>query len=141
MDGASTSYIPDALPYYDNDLDQIPGLKEKVDRELAKEGKPPQGLHPRVPPAFELFAVRTPACFSHKGYSLNMFLCQNNPLLQAEIQRVEAREPLPPLDTIRYQLPAPTSAEPTDEEWQDALKNAYAQQEHQVVRCVSSSVT
>lgn len=50
------------------------------------------------------------------------------------MQRVEAHEPLPPLDTIRYQLPAPTSAEPNDEEWQNALKNAYAQQEHQLVR-------
>lgn len=60
MADASSSYIPDSLPYYDNDLENTPGLKEKVDRELAKEGKPPQELHPSVPPAFELFAVRTP---------------------------------------------------------------------------------
>lgn len=60
MTEAHASYIPDSLPYYDNDLEQFPVLREKVDRELAKEGKPPQEFHPRVPPAFELFAVRTP---------------------------------------------------------------------------------
>lgn len=61
-------------------------------------------------------------------------ILQNHSLLHAEMKRVEAGEPLPPLDTVRYQLPAPTSAEPTDEDWQAALKNAYAQHEHQLVR-------
>lgn len=59
MADAPSSYIPDSLPYYDNDLDQIPGLKEKVDRELAKENKSSQELHPHIPPPFELFAVST----------------------------------------------------------------------------------
>lgn len=50
--------IFDSLPYYDNDLEQFPILKEKVERELAREGKPPQTLHPKVPPEPTLFAVR-----------------------------------------------------------------------------------
>jgi pre-mRNA-splicing factor SPF27 len=48
----------DALPYYDNDLEQFPALRQKVEQELAREGKPPETLHPRVPPAIELFVVR-----------------------------------------------------------------------------------
>ena len=50
--------IFDSLPYYDDDLEKYPLLKEKVERELAREPKPPQTLHPRVAPAITLFAVR-----------------------------------------------------------------------------------
>lgn len=52
--------IFDSLPYYDNELELYPVLKEKVEREFAREGKPPQTLHPGVPPAPTLFAVRAP---------------------------------------------------------------------------------
>jgi len=104
----------DSLPYYDNDLELYPILKEKVEKELAHEPKPPQAIHPRVPPPLELF--------------------QHNPLLAAELARVETHEPLPPLDTVRYQLPAPTSSQGTDEEWREALRNAHAQLEHQRLR-------
>ncbi|KAI9572742.1 breast carcinoma amplified sequence 2 [Boletus coccyginus] len=104
----------DSLPYYDNDLKLYPILKEKVDRELAREPKPPQTMHPLVPPPLELF--------------------KNNPLLAAELARVEAHQPFPSLDTLRYQLPAPTSSPGTDEEWREALQNAHAQLEHQRLR-------
>ena len=40
---------------------------------------------------------------------------------------------LSPLDTTRYQLPAPTKPE-NEEEWDAALKNARAQLEHQRLR-------
>jgi hypothetical protein len=50
--------IFDSLPYYDDDLQKFPALKQKVDQELARQPKPPNTLHPRVPPPFELFAVR-----------------------------------------------------------------------------------
>lgn len=50
--------IFDSLPYYDNDLERDPGLKEKAERLIARELKPQQGLHPRVPPPIVLFAVR-----------------------------------------------------------------------------------
>lgn len=48
----------DSLPYYDNDTERYPELQDKVVRELAKEGKPPTTIHPKVPPPFELFSVR-----------------------------------------------------------------------------------
>ncbi|TFK41351.1 Pre-mRNA-splicing factor SPF27 [Crucibulum laeve] len=106
--------IFDSLPYYDDDLQKFPLLKQKVEQELAREGKPPSTLHPRVPPPVELFA--------------------NNPLLKQELDRVETGQSFPTLDTIRYQLPAPTSTPGTDKEWQDAINNARAQLEHQRIR-------
>ncbi|KAF8624795.1 hypothetical protein AX15_005684 [Amanita polypyramis BW_CC] len=106
--------IFDSLPYYDDDLQKFPFLKEKVDRELAKEGKPPSALHPKVPPPVELFA--------------------KNPLLKAEIERIETHQPMPQFDIVRYQLPGPTSVPGTDEEWRAALDNARAQLEHQKLR-------
>lgn len=51
--------IFDALPYYDNDLEVHPELKAKVEKELAREGKPPTTLHPKVPPPVTLFSVGT----------------------------------------------------------------------------------
>ncbi|KAF9243885.1 breast carcinoma amplified sequence 2 [Melanogaster broomeanus] len=113
-DPVQRTAIFDSLPYYDNDLEQYPILKEKVEKELAREPKPPQALHPLVPPPFELF--------------------QNNPLLAAELARVEGHQPLQPLDTLRYQLPAPMSSPGTDEEWRESLRNAHAQLEHQRLR-------
>jgi pre-mRNA-splicing factor SPF27 len=48
-----------ALPYYDDDLQKYPFLKEKVEQEIRREmGKVPDELHPRVPPVVEIFAVR-----------------------------------------------------------------------------------
>lgn len=104
----------DALPYYDNDLEVHPELKAKVEKELAREGKPPTTLHPKVPPPINLFSQR--------------------PLLAAELVRVEANQPIPPLDTTRYQLPGPLSTPATEGEWQAAVKNAQAQLEHQRLR-------
>lgn len=58
--------IFDSLPYYDNELDQDPILKEKVTHELAVETQKLQQetLHPRVPPAVEIFSVRAPSSLS-----------------------------------------------------------------------------
>jgi len=49
--------IFDALPYYDNDLEVHPELRSKVEKELARERKPPTTLHPKVPPPADLFSV------------------------------------------------------------------------------------
>lgn len=55
-------------------------------------------------------------------------------MLQAEIARVEANEPIPPIDTTRYQLPGPMTTPASEEDWQAAVKNAHAQLEHQRLR-------
>lgn len=59
-----SSGIFDSLPYYDNDYEQDPSLKEKAEKLIAKEIKPREGLHPKVPPPITLFAV---------SYTLNLF--------------------------------------------------------------------
>ncbi len=49
--------IFDSLPYYDNDLERDPTLKEKAERLIARELKPQKELHPKVPPPLNLFSV------------------------------------------------------------------------------------
>ncbi|EKM60864.1 uncharacterized protein PHACADRAFT_247062 [Phanerochaete carnosa HHB-10118-sp] len=112
--GPVTAVI-DSLPYYDNDLERDPSLKERAEKLIQKElGKEVQSLHPRVPPPPTLFA--------------------NSPLLQQEMARVETHQPMPQIDTFRYQLPGPTNTPATEEDWEAALKNAQAQLEHQRLR-------
>lgn len=60
---------------------------------------------------------------------------QKHPLLAAELSRVESHQPIPPLDTARYQLLAPQDVS-TEEVWENAVKNAKAQLEHQRIRYV-----
>lgn len=56
------SAIVDSLPYYDNDLERDPTLKDRAEKLIQRElQKPPQELHPRVPPPPTLFAVRAHA--------------------------------------------------------------------------------
>ncbi|KAF4623880.1 hypothetical protein D9613_001635 [Agrocybe pediades] len=114
MSEQQPSEIFDALPYYDDDLQKYPHLREKVEKEIARELKASQTLHPRVPPVEELFA--------------------DNPALKAELERVAANNPFPKLDTLRYALPAPSSTPATEEEWRAALDNAHAQIQHQRIR-------
>jgi pre-mRNA-splicing factor SPF27 len=70
---AESPVIFDSLPYYDNDLDKYPFLREKVERELAKEPKPPEALHPRVPPPITLFAVRARTMFLISYFSKTLY--------------------------------------------------------------------
>ncbi|GJE87772.1 BCAS2 domain-containing protein [Phanerochaete sordida] len=115
-ENGEVSAVIDSLPYYDNDLERDPGLKDRAEKLIQKELKQQasQGLHPGVPPPPTLFA--------------------NSPLLQQELARVESHQPIPPIDTFRYQLPGPTNSPATEEDWEAALKNAQAQLEHQRLR-------
>ncbi|QRV86183.1 Breast carcinoma amplified sequence [Ceratobasidium sp. AG-Ba] len=110
-----TDILLDSLPYYDHDLDEPTGsLRQLVNAEITRELQTVQhvGDDPRLPPPAQLF--------------------MKNPMLAAELERVERGEPLPPLDTTRHQLPAPEDqANATEEEWKKALQNAKAQLEHQ----------
>ena len=58
----SADIIFDSLPYYDDDLEQYPGLKQKVERELARQARPTDELHPKVPPEFQLFTASPISC-------------------------------------------------------------------------------
>jgi hypothetical protein len=107
----------DSLPYYDNDLETFPELQALLDKELTREPKPPAALHPNVPAPFEPFS--------------------KHPLLQAELARVDSRQPLSAIDNLRYQLPTPTTDGASVDEWKAALQNAYAQLEHQRLRQIN----
>ncbi|KAF8334290.1 breast carcinoma amplified sequence 2 [Cantharellus anzutake] len=116
-----TDSIPDSLPYIDVDIDN-PELKAKVDAEIARELKrvPKNPDDHRIPPEIKLFA--------------------NNALLAAELERVSKREPLHALDSDRYSLSAPSKPDVSEDEWTEALNNAYAQQEHQRSRLETLSL-
>ncbi|KAK0208480.1 Pre-mRNA-splicing factor SPF27 [Desarmillaria ectypa] len=115
MTDSSTASVDiyDSLPYYDDDLEKFPLLRQKVEQEIARQSKPPTSVHPRLPPPYEPFS--------------------NNPFLKAELERVESHQPFPSLDALRYQLPTP-SLPGTDDEWQAAIQNARSQLEHQRLR-------
>lgn len=66
--------IFDSLPYYDDDLQKYPHLKQKVEQELARELQSYDTLHPRVPPPIELFTVR------EQLSSLHFINCANRKL-------------------------------------------------------------
>lgn len=102
----------DALPYYDTDMDHVPGLRDAVEREIARE-KQSMKYDPLtlLPPAMPLF--------------------QQHPHLAAEIERKERGEDLNVLDTSRYQLQPPAQGlEASTEEWSQALQNAETQLAH-----------
>ena len=64
------------------------------------------------------------------------FYLKENPLLNAELDRVSSHKPLEVLDVARYQLPEPDPSNSSEEEWKSSLQNAKAQLEHQILRHV-----
>jgi pre-mRNA-splicing factor SPF27 len=107
----------DALPYYDTEIDK-PGMRAKVEREIAREMKEGvNGVVPedRLPPNIELF--------------------QDHPELAELLQKASEGVALNVLDRNRYQLSAPAQGdESTPEEWKAALHNAEAQLMHSETR-------
>ena len=60
-------------------------------------------------------------------------------MLQAEWMRVCDEQPMPRIDTSRYQLDAPPQAKQADPvAWRRAVENAEAQLEHQANRCAAT---
>ncbi len=126
-----TDSILDSLPYIDVDIEN-PELRAKVDAEISKELRrtPKDPNDPRIPPEFKLFTVSQAKIFTYFSVS-PLCLFQSNTILSAELDRVSKKEPLNVLDTNRYNLAAPSESNASDQQWEAALKNAYAQQEHQ----------
>jgi len=54
---ANYSELFESLPYHDDELSKYPYLEALVDKELARELKAPQTLHPSIPPLIEPFSV------------------------------------------------------------------------------------
>ncbi|KAL7409608.1 Pre-mRNA-splicing factor SPF27 [Mrakia frigida] len=114
----------DSLPYIDRDLEDVPGLRETaeslIQAEMAKMGGV-RAEHPRLP----------------KGPEKELF--EDSPGLSSLLANYPD-QPLSALDRNRYQLPAPTSENPTEEEWKAASLNARAQVEHLGVRQTNLSL-
>jgi len=56
--GISGSDPFESLPYFDDDLQKYHHLEALVDKELARELKASQTLHPSIPPIVEPYTVR-----------------------------------------------------------------------------------
>ncbi|EIM92812.1 uncharacterized protein STEHIDRAFT_144095 [Stereum hirsutum FP-91666 SS1] len=114
---SASPIIFDSLPYFDKDRDENPVLAEQVAHVLAVETQQvsQEAPHPHMAPAFEIFS--------------------NNPLLAAEMQRMERKEKLNVINADKNKLalvaPGPDA---TEEEWKAALDNAHVQVEHQRIR-------
>ena len=106
----------DALPYIDGEYND-PSMKAQVDALVEAEMrtfKPKDYL--------AKFPVYEPSFDDH-------------PLLLAEWLRVSDGQPMPKMDTTRYQLNPPPDGQQNDlEAWQRAVENAQAQLEHQMTR-------
>jgi len=104
----------DALPYVDtqfNDPEMKKQVNELIQAELKTFSPSPDYLAhlPAFEPAFE-----------------------GHPALQAEWMRVCEEQPMPQMDTTRYQMEAPPAAKQTNvAAWDSAVQNAQAQLEHQ----------
>ena len=100
---------PDALPYYDTEIDHVRGLRETVEQAIEEEKQQlPYAPQDLLPPA-------------HVPWS-------DKPAWTADWERAKRGESMHAIDTTRYQLPAPSGgAETSEEAWAHALRNAETQ--------------
>eukprot|EP00730_Choanoeca_flexa_P015202 TRINITY_DN6921_c0_g1_i3.p1 TRINITY_DN6921_c0_g1~~TRINITY_DN6921_c0_g1_i3.p1 ORF type:complete len:213 (+),score=43.79 TRINITY_DN6921_c0_g1_i3:66-704(+) len=109
----------DALPYIDNDLD-LPGMREAV-ADLIEEEKATLPFDEE----------------KYTGHLKDVFFTafQDQPLVQAEHQRIMAQEPFPAFDAVRYNMPAPSANRVKSlDAWKESISNARAQLQHQMTR-------
>ncbi|PWN49707.1 hypothetical protein IE53DRAFT_388039 [Violaceomyces palustris] len=115
---SASIFSADALPYYDREIETQPGLRAKVEKEIASEQKNLAKVEEdRLPPKFELF--------SHHPYLAN------------ELERISKGETSSGerLDTSRYSLPAPEAGlDASEQDWDKALNNSAAQIGHMEIR-------
>lgn len=108
--------LVDALPYVDAQYND-PALKARVDAEVKAEMERMDAAEYR-----RRFTPWEPDFTGH-------------PLLEAEWMRVCAEQPMPQMDTSRYQLEAPPPSKQSNiAAWERAVGNAQAQLEHQTNR-------
>ena len=107
----------DALPYIDQQMEHIDQMKQYVDHLISEEMK----------------------TFAPRDYISHLpepeLKLANNPLLKAELERVQSGAPMAKMDTARYAVAPPEGAAAADPAaWKGAIGNAAAQLEHQTAR-------
>lgn len=107
-------HLIDALPYIDTDYGQsetATAVKQLIEDEM-KTFQPPDYLK-----------------------DLPKYIESTNPLIQAEMKRIAAKQPMPKLDMKRYQLTEPSGVDANDlEAWKRAISAAEKGLEHASLR-------
>ncbi|KAK0554521.1 hypothetical protein OC846_002093 [Tilletia horrida] len=113
----------DASTSRDDDLVAAQAL---VQAELARSPPPASSsADPRIPPALDIQTLPT-------------LSAQFDRLSTQEAQRDASADDRPRLDTTRFSLPAPAAGlDASEEEWKQAVDNAYVQLSHQEGRAIN----
>lgn len=107
----------DALPYIDAAYND-PTMKAYVDQLVQEEMK-----------------TFRPSADYLERWPMHEPTFDDHPLLQAEWMRVCDKQPMPSIDTSRYQLdPPPAEQQGDPSAWQRSVQNAQSQLEHQATR-------
>ncbi|KAG2431352.1 hypothetical protein HYH02_013342 [Chlamydomonas schloesseri] len=119
----ANEHLVDALPYVDSVPPELkPHVEALIEEEKRKSIKLPSDYLREMP------AVRAPKFDDH-------------PVLKTEYERVRNKEPMAPLDAVRYRLEPPPQARRGDVgAWRLALDNAGAQLEHQHLRILNQEL-
>ncbi|MBW0510742.1 hypothetical protein O181_050457 [Austropuccinia psidii MF-1] len=135
----------DSLPYYDRDLDVIPNLRQRIEREVELELKgtltPPQSNGDTTQPGYHPFLSQYPDLL---GLSASSSREQDHlPRRNLRRQLLDRSDPVyqsngasDTLDTQRFNIPYPDDHTKL-EDWQKALSNAKSQLEHQRLRLLN----
>eukprot|EP00128_Syssomonas_multiformis_P002971 Colp12_sorted_trinity150504_noHs@21032 len=116
--GSTSEVNIDVLPYVDQDY-AMPGVKELVDKMVEEEMKTfkPKKYLPPAPSDLKF---------------------ENAIFLKQELQRIQSKQKLPPMDMKRYELPEPSQGQKMDvSAWKSSVENSRAQLESQATRLVN----
>lgn len=128
----------DSLPYYDTDIDRIPGALRPCRRQKAVTDIW-IGLREKLEAEIEAELAAVPlddVDISSRLPSELPELFTSSDFLRSELARISSGSKPPRgtgLDSVRYTLPAPPGNAP-EEAWKKALDNAGSQLEHQQLR-------
>lgn len=119
----------DSLPYYDRDLDLVPNLRQRIEREIELELKSSSQPQPTAEqPRFHPFLSEFPDLLTRPGRTSKL-LDKSDPNYQSDGSKDS-------LDVDRFNIPYPN--DPTNlQEWEDSLSNAKSQLEHQRLRLIN----
>ncbi|OAV91878.1 hypothetical protein PTTG_02650 [Puccinia triticina 1-1 BBBD Race 1] len=120
----------DSLPYYDRDLDVIPNLRQRIEREIELELKstPQPASNADPPPSYHPFLSEFPDLLASPTRSTRL-TDKSDPNYQSDGSKDS-------LDIERFHIPYPDD-HTSLKNWEDALSNAKSQLEHQRLRLIN----
>ncbi|KAA1115397.1 hypothetical protein PGT21_035995 [Puccinia graminis f. sp. tritici] len=120
----------DSLPYYDRDLDVIPNLRQRIEREIELELKstPQPPSNTDQTPTYHPFLSEFPDLLSSSTRPSRL-ADKSDPNYQSDGSKDS-------LDIERFNIPYPDD-HTSLKDWEDALSNAKSQLEHQRLRLIN----